>query len=289
MNAPIASHAGVRTSVRAPAVCSGRLLLAVTLLSLLASPAFAAREPAASPALLAADSPPDPSRQPTTPPGGPAEVDTMTSHTALGREFARGGDRHTPESGSGRDTSHVLPWGTQLWGEGGVGGMIAPKDVRSSFQVGFGGSALFRIEHGSRYSTHLHLEVQALPRSDQIQVIDSFGNLSMVSLGGNAMHYSGTVGGGVRAWHRLWVEGGVGLAHFNVRTGSDLLRDLDEPPYITAVRNTTGLAAEAQLAWRFPITDTQSMSVNLCWQGNRAGSSGRWLHYLPVRIGYRFL
>ncbi len=289
MKAPLASHAGVRASVRAPAVRSGRLVLAVTLLSLVVSPAFAAAGAIPQGAPVAADSPPDPTMPPKTPPGVPADVDTMTSRSALGREFARGGGRRAPEGGSGRDTSHVLPWGLQLWGEGGVGGMVAPADVRRAFQAGFGGSLLFRGEHGGRWDTHARIELQALPRSTQIQVIDGYGNAQNISLGGNGLRYSATVGGGVRVWHRLWAEAGVGIARLNVKSGNPLFNDLDEPAAITAVRNTTGIAADAQASWRFPITDTQNMSVSVGWQGNRGGGSGRWLHYVPFRIGWQFL
>ncbi len=288
MNRTFASLAGVRASVRAPVVLRSGLLLAAvgTLVLAAARPTFAADAPTPAPS---ADRPPDAAVPPNTPPPIARDLDTLTTRGALGRDFARGGPTHGVEQGPGRDTTKVLPWGAQLWGEGGIGGMIAPSEVKEVFSVGLGGQLVFRIEHAHRLETHARLELQALPRSAQIQAVDQYGYAQQIPLGGNGLRYAATVGSGVRLWHRLWAEGGIGFASLQVPAGNEALNDLIEPAAVTAIRNTTGFAVDAQLAWRFPITDTQNMSVTLGWQGNKAGDSGRWLHYLPFRIGWQFL
>lgn len=215
-------------------------------------------------------------------------IDTLTTRTIDGRLVAAGGRPHRPATGAGRDTTRVMPWHVQLWGEGGGGGMVAPGDVRQFFQAGVGASVLMRREWSSWTGASLRMDYQSIPRANQVQVLTTNG-FEMVSLGGNGTLFATTVGPSVRLWHRLWAETGVGLAHLRVASGDDILGSLADPAAITATRNTTGLALDARLAWRFPISDTQSMSVTLGWQGHRAGDSGRWLGYVPVRIGWRFL
>lgn len=282
--------AGVLASAGAPAACFRRratwLLLAVLAGSATCSGlARAEGTPPSQPAppemydSLRVSLPPTDSRYP---------VDTLTTRTVAGRPIVTGGAARRGEPGPGRDTTKVMPFGTELWGEAGGAGMVAPADVRKFFQAGLGGSLAVRREFGRYLGATLRADYQSIPRANQVQVLTQNG-LEIVSLGGNATLFAATVGPSVRVWHRLWAEGGVGVAHLRVASGDDIFGVLVDPAAITATRNTTGLAYDGRLAWRFPISDTQAMSLSLGWQGHRAGDSGRTPGYVSFRIGWRFL
>lgn len=283
--------AGVPASVGAPAACFrvGRahaVLVLVTAGVLAAGSTLAQSAPPSQPA------PPEMYDSLRVPHPFPADtrypVDTLTTRTVAGRPIVTGGSVPRGEPGPGRDTTKVMPFDSELWGEGGGAGMVAPADVRQYFQAGVGGSLLVRREFGRRFGTTLRADYQSIPRANQVQVITVNG-LETISLGGNATLFAATIGPSVRLWHRLWAEAGVGVAHLRVADGADIFGVLVDPAAITATRNTTGLAYDGRLAWRFPISDTQAMSLSLGWQGHRAGDSGRTPGYVSFRIGWRFL
>jgi hypothetical protein len=195
--------------------------------------------------------------------------------------------RTEPAVAPAADSMQVLPFGAQLWVEVGAGGSVDPPEVKRYFGAGYTGAITTRWEPRSHLAVLVHAGFQSLPRTE-IVVISGGAQAVSFRLGGNATTYSVMAGPAARLWRRLWLETGAGFSHFAVGPGEESIGPLTEPPTMTRVRNTHGVAARAGLAWRFPITDVRSMSVAVGWETMHAGASGEWLQQASARLGYRF-
>lgn len=188
------------------------------------------------------------------------------------------------------DSTARVSRGFGLWADVGLGGLTAPREVRTRYSAGISAGLMAGTRRVGPLALVARFDFQDLPTGDFSYVAY---NTSQGSFGyqtrsfGAGQVFTLTAGPSVALGRGFFAEATAGGGHFNA--GYDNVKFVDgltgqvvEPPGHPG----WGPVASAGLGYAFQPGPKQRMFIDIRWLGFFADDMA--LHLVPLRIGYRF-